>query len=250
MSTKKAATTNVSAESKQTRHQKFAIEEVSRTAITGAPYNPRQIDAHAAKKLRENIGKVGLLLPIIVNRRTGRVVSGHQRLTQLDTLEKGTDYKLKVAYVELTDKQEKEQNLFMNNSSAQGSWDTDMLSQMMKTGIDYTLAGFEASDLSMMLDDWTPTAVEKKATSGGVEEDEVEAAAAKIAELKAARKKGKEKYAIENDQEYNLIIVFRDRAHCDGFLKSLKIDADTKVLSPDRLTAAIEDRLSKTKKGR
>jgi ParB-like chromosome segregation protein Spo0J len=219
---------------KITRLQKFVVEEVQRSTIQGASYNPRQIDAHAAKKLRTNIQKNGLLLPILVNRRTGNVVAGHQRLAALDALEGKPEYMLRVAYCDLTPKQEREQNIFMNNESAQGSWDVDMLEELVKsTNIDVSLAGFEDADLQLLLPDWTPleeAPAEKVAFTP--EEAASEKQADKIAEIKAAKKKYLDKSRAENDTEFFIVTVFRSRAELDQFLDSINVDRREKYISP------------------
>ena len=48
-----------------------------------ADYNPRTISDQALAGLGASIGRYGLVQPIIVNARTGRVVGGHQRLKVL-----------------------------------------------------------------------------------------------------------------------------------------------------------------------
>jgi ParB-like chromosome segregation protein Spo0J len=54
--------------------EKYEIEEIHREALKNAPYNPRTISAKAKKALKTNLEKVGLLAPIIWNRRTGNIV--------------------------------------------------------------------------------------------------------------------------------------------------------------------------------
>lgn len=58
----------------------FATERWSRDRIKNALYNPRTIDRFARQKLEADLKKVGLLAPLTVNRRTGNIVGGHQRL--------------------------------------------------------------------------------------------------------------------------------------------------------------------------
>src|SRR4051812_29770 len=102
-------------EIKRSKYQKFEALDIHRSMVHGSEYNPRQINAHAKKKLRENIKKKGLLGGIVWNKRTGNLVSGHQRLAVLDSLEGSQDYLLTVDVVDLSEQEEKEQNLFFNN---------------------------------------------------------------------------------------------------------------------------------------
>ena len=70
-----------------TKLQAFDVERWNRVDIENAPYNPRTIDEYAKRKLRDNLKRVGLLQPIVVNRTTGNIVSGHQRLAVMDAIE-------------------------------------------------------------------------------------------------------------------------------------------------------------------
>ena len=73
---------------KISRFQKFESQDIGREQIQNAPYNPRYIDTAARNKLKEKIKKVGLVETLVWNKQTGNLVSGHQRLSILDELEK------------------------------------------------------------------------------------------------------------------------------------------------------------------
>ena len=108
----------------------------------------------ALKKLKQNIKRVGMLGGIIWNERTNNLVSGHQRVTVLDQLNgydgtEETDYILRVDKVNLSEKEEKEQNIFMNNQSVQGEFDIDALRNLL-TEIDFKSAGLTEQDLSII----------------------------------------------------------------------------------------------------
>jgi hypothetical protein len=128
--------------------EKFKVERVHRSAIKGAPYNPRTISDDARRKLRDNLKRVGLLQPLVWNRLSGNMVSGHQRLTQMDDLMGTADYHLTVAVVELDAKSEKEQNIFFNNQQSMGDWDFEKLGEMFKSGeLEAYNTGFDAGDI-------------------------------------------------------------------------------------------------------
>ena len=128
---------------------------VRRSDIHAAPYNPRKITPEAAKLLKDNLKRVGLLGGIVWNRTTGNIVSGHQKVAQMDAINRydpsnpDTDYEFRVEVVDFDEKTEKEQNLFMNNRNAQGEYDDDLLRQMV-AGIDYSYAGFDDFDLQLL----------------------------------------------------------------------------------------------------
>lgn len=135
------------------KYENYEIIEISREQIKNAEYNPRTIKEDAKKKLKQNIKNVGLISPIIWNERTGNIVGGHQRISIIDSLEKTKDYKIKVAKVNLDEKTEKEQNIFLNNTKAQGEFDFELLQEMYKDGIDFNNAGFADSDIFRIFDD-------------------------------------------------------------------------------------------------
>lgn len=126
---------------------------VKRSNINVAHYNPRTISDEARKKLKANLKRVGLLGGIVWNKTTGNIVSGHQKVSVMDEVNRyengNNDYNIKVEVVEMDEKTEKEQNLFMNNRSAQGEFDNDMLKDML-IDIDYTNAGMDEFDLQML----------------------------------------------------------------------------------------------------
>jgi hypothetical protein len=142
------------------KYENFENKVVKRSEIHFADYNPRVITDSARNKLKkwfkEN-GK-GQLAPITVNQRTMNVVSGHQRLSVLDMLLKypENDYNLTVAMTDLDEKTEVEANVFMNNKSAQGDFDYDMLGQLHDIFPDISFTddfGFDESEVSLMLND-------------------------------------------------------------------------------------------------
>ena len=56
-----------------------------------------------------------------------------------------------MAKVSLSQKDEKEQNLFFNNANAMGQWDLIELEDLLRDGeLDYLEAGFELSDLNAL----------------------------------------------------------------------------------------------------
>ncbi len=129
--------------------------EIKRSDINFAMYNPRKITQEAKKSLKANLKRVGLLGGIVWNETTGNLVSGHQRISIIDEVNKynpetrENDYLIRVEVVHMDEKTEKEQNIFMNNRGVQGEFDSDMLKNMLD-GIDYNLAGLNDFDLNML----------------------------------------------------------------------------------------------------
>lgn len=128
---------------------------VKRSEINFASYNPRTISESARKKLKQNLQTIGLLGGVVWNERTGNIVSGHQKISIMDSVNRydsvtsENDYEFRVEVVNLDERTEKEQNLFMNNRAVQGIYDDDMLRDLLQD-IDYTKAGFDDTDMQLL----------------------------------------------------------------------------------------------------
>lgn len=133
------------------KFQKFDMDTISRDQIHGAEYNPRIISEDAKKRLRKMLAKHGLVQPLVWNRRTGNLVSGHQRLAALDALEKSKNYDLLVAVVDVSEREERVLNVQLNNPSMQGEWDLDKLTELSDlANISPEEMGFSEADASVL----------------------------------------------------------------------------------------------------
>lgn len=113
--------------------------ELKRSAIRFASYNPRKISEESRKTLKRGIKKFGLVGGIVVNKRTGfTVVSGHQRLSVMDELQKynpdteENDYRIRVDVVDMDEKSEKELNILANNPTRKGRGTTIALRELVR----------------------------------------------------------------------------------------------------------------------
>lgn len=84
-----------------------------------APYNPRQISDKALAGLTESLREFGLTQPIVWNRRTKWVVSGHQRIKALQRLGKK---EAPVMVVDWPEEKERAANLAHNNKAIEGEF--------------------------------------------------------------------------------------------------------------------------------
>ncbi len=131
------------------------IQEVKRSEIDFATYNPRTIDEEGRKALKKSIKTYGVVGGIIVNKRNMVIVGGHQKVKILDDLHKynkGTnenDYTLRVEIGEWDDKTEKTLNVLLNNPNVGGKFDFDKLRDIIPD-IDWKIAGLTDADLSMI----------------------------------------------------------------------------------------------------
>ena len=224
--------------------QKFVAQRISRAQIKNAPYNPRQIDDHARKKLAENIKKKGLLDTLVWNKRTGNLVSGHQRLSILDmrAAEKGLEnYLLDVAVIDMSEKDEKEQNVFFNNPSAQGTYDVDGLGRLLaEDDVNYKNAGFDDMDLQLMFEDtdYAVTMFDLDKAPDSVQRDIDEIS--KIQRMKRERKEHRERDIDANDPEFYAVVVFPDRAAQGQFMERVGGDRNARYVDGVRLHSALE----------
>lgn len=85
--------------------------------------NPRQIDEESLAGLTASVTRFGLVQPIIWNKRTKRVVGGHQRLKVL--LAQGAK-ETDVVVVDLSMGQERAMNLALNNPAIAGDFSPDV----------------------------------------------------------------------------------------------------------------------------
>ena len=105
-----------------------------------APYNPRTISDHDLVALGRSMTAFGVVEPVVVNRRTKRIVGGHQRVKAAEA--QGID-ELPVVYVNLDEPAEKQLNIALNRIS--GEFDTDKLADILRelevAGADLDLTG-------------------------------------------------------------------------------------------------------------
>ena len=233
---------------KLTNVQKFIVERVDRKAIKNAPYNPRQIDDHARKKLNENLKKKGLLSPLVWNKRTGNLVSGHQRLSIIDAIEGSDDYEMDLSVVDLSSKDEKEQNIFFNNQSAMGTWDVDALGIMIaEDEVDYKKAGFDDMDLQLIFEDskYEVSMFDLDKAPSAVQRDIDEIS--KIQRMKRERKEHTQRDIEASDPEFYAVVVFPDRDAQGEFMQRVGMNKNDRYVDGVRLHTSLEANKPQTK---
>ena len=127
--------------------------EVKRIAdMNRAAYNPRvdlQPEDEEYQAIERSLKRHGLVQPIVWNRRTNTVVSGHQRLT---VLEAQGETEVTVSVVDLDDIQEKELNVALNKIT--GEWDDDKISVILnELGEEATDTGFTLPEIDVLRDE-------------------------------------------------------------------------------------------------
>ncbi|MDR2745726.1 MAG: ParB N-terminal domain-containing protein [Desulfovibrio sp.] len=207
---------------KKTEYQKGEEIYVLRSQITEAPYNPRIMGEGQEKRLRAAIQKHGMIGTLFWNKRTGNLVAGHQRLKALDFLEgypeKTQDYEIRVTAVNVSEKEEKQLNVILNNPSVQGEFDIEMLGQMIQgDGLAPEDMGFTESDMVYMFDG------DPRFSQLFEDTPEVEATKDKIREVRDARSKSMKEMKEAQSAEFYCTVVFQDERTKKEFLRAAGI---------------------------
>ena len=121
--------------------------------LAPAPYNPRK-DLKAGDReyesLKRSIEEFGVVDPVIFNRRTKRLIGGHQRLTVLRDLGYTS---APAVLVDLDEPREKALNLALNKIT--GAWDMPLLKDLLldieRSGGDQTLTGFDPKEIEEII---------------------------------------------------------------------------------------------------
>lgn len=214
----------------KSKYQSFDTETINRSMIRNAPYNPRIMDEGAKKRLKKNIAKHGLVSALTWNKRTGNLVGGHQRLEQLDALEKSQDYELTVCVVDVDEREEAALNVQLNNPSMQGDWDYDLLANLSE---EYNLdmgedLGFTETDIDFMFDG-------DDRFSHLFDTQEGENMRGDLQAVKDARKKSVDNLKERNSIDFFTVIVFENKEDRERFMKAISIPVHEKYITEDQV---------------
>ena len=216
-----------------TAHEQVIIK---RSQIKNAPYNPRKITKTERENLYRLLDAHKLIDDLIWNKRTGNLVSGHQRLTWVDlkAREKGLkDFNFKVNCIDVDEKEEKEINIGMNNEAAMGKFDIDKLGELFEE-IDYNLAGFDDKTIENMLGDFnvdflSDVDLEKRA-------EEYNEGIAHRKRMQSASQK--------NNISYYSVLVFKDQVNRQEFFALLGIK-DEEYIDGNKVIENIRERFTR-----
>lgn len=215
------------------KYQRFKIERIPRSMLKEAPYNPRFMDEHGHKMLNKSLKRSGLVETIVWNKRTGYVVGGHQRLSELDKLEGGKDYSLDVCVIDVPEQEEREINIKLNNQNLMGVYDIDKLASLfIQDGVNFAEAGFSALDIQLNFD--TPQSNAILGTERS-EEPEVISDVEKIQEIKDRRKTSKERANLKNTAEFFKVLVFDSMESMDEFTRFFGFEVEPRYIDGEVL---------------
>lgn len=219
----------------KSKFQKFEFGTISRSQIKNAEYNPRIMDKEAKKRLKKNLQENGLVSAITWNKRTGNICGGHQRVEQLDALERNKDYSLDVCIVDVDERTEAKLNVILNNPSCQGDWDLDKLAQITEDfDIGFDEMGFSKLDVDFMYDG------DERFTEM-FETPEAEEVKEGLEAVKETRQAGKERMQDKNNINFYSVIVFEDEAAKTEFYKKISVPLSEEYLTADKILRLEKD---------
>lgn len=211
------------------KFQQYKPMRVARNELKNAPYNPRIIDDSAKKKLKAAIKKEGLVASITWNKRTGNIVSGHQRVAIMDALERTKNYSLDVDMIDVDLTREKEINVQINNSNMQGDFDLNKLANLnIDDGIDFDAMGFDKNDVDFMFGG-------DERFSKLYDNPEVVREKDKLADVKKQRAKANAKLKDKNRIDFYDMIIFHDSEEREAFHRRISVPAYENKLSVEEL---------------
>ena len=220
-------------EMRVSKYQRFVTQRIPRKMLKEAPYNPRYMDEYGHKLLNKSLKESGLVSTIVWNRRTGNVVGGHQRLFEIDKLEGNKDYALDVAVIDVSETEEREINIKLNNPNLMGVYDIDKLASLfIQDGVNFNKTGFSDLDIQLTFD--TPQANAILGTDRS-EEPEVVSDIEKINEIKERRKTSKQRANQKNTAEFFKVIVFDSMESMDEFTAHFGFPAEERYIDGEIL---------------
>lgn len=218
----------------KSKFQNFEMETINRRSIKNADYNPRYMGEKEKKKLRAALKENGLVSALTWNKRTGNLVGGHQRLEQLDALEKSDDYDLTVCVIDVDEKQEAKLNVQLNNPSMQGEWDVGKLFEMTEE-FDLSMAdmGFSEVEASLLFDgDERFTELFETPEATG-EKD-------KLRDIKSARVNMVKDYHEEGRTDYMVMVVFKDAKERADFMRRIHVPNYEEYITVEQVNRLLE----------
>ena len=191
--------------------------------LVPADYNPRKDLQEAEKEyqdIKRGIQAYGLVIPLIMNKRTGNLVNGHQRLKVLKAL--GWT-EVDVSVVDMDEKKEKALNLAL--SRIDGDFDnkalTNVMSEIRTAGIDPITLGFTKSEIEKMF----PKEMEVESLFGEDADNPFTDDAEEPEETEVVATVGKYRFNMEKSQVEEVMAQIRYR---NGFVKE-KVENEIKL---------------------
>lgn len=104
------------------------IQTVALADIKNAEYNPRTITAKAREGLRASLRRFGNVQTVVINKRTGNLVGGHQRVA---LMREAGETHTRAIIVDLPPKEERALNVALNSTKITGQFDEERLTEIL-----------------------------------------------------------------------------------------------------------------------
>lgn len=216
------------------------IAKVMRSQINEAPYNPRRISEGNKKRLKKSLKEFGMVGDIVWNKRTGTLVSGHQRIAIMDGEVRGKDYEVEVRVVDLDEKQEAKLNVILNNSDTQGEYDFGAVKDLADSlGFDLSEAGFSLESLEV--DFGFDTALDERAAQdiGDAKQHKLDSRASS----QKAGANGEINATDANHADYGVVLVFESNAAKSSFVGKMGFAGNAKSVRADLFIATLRQKI-------
>lgn len=187
------------------------------------------------KRLQNGLEKFGLVSTLVWNKRTGTLVSGHQRLAIMDEKNGGGDYDITVSAVDLSPKEEAELNVQMNNVSMMGDFDIDKLNDMVKTlDVDINNLGFSEYELDVLFSGDGGELEKKLQDIEQVQEDK-----GILDDIKKERAKMNKEKEEENSAEFYFVVVCENEKQRTSILQKIGVPAYEEYVNGNAFVKAL-----------
>lgn len=178
--------------------------------IHPAAYNPRvtlKPGDDEWEALNSSLDRFGLVEPLVINKTTGLLVSGHQRLNVLKT--QGVD-EVEVVIIEVDPEQEKLLNIALNKIDSE--WDYEKLKDLFDEidEDDVKFTGFTAEELDSLFNTDFTSDDDDGDPAGQEDTDDSE--------------KPEPKEKLEGVKEFNIFVSFPSKEIAEKWLKDRGVD--------------------------
>jgi len=108
-------------------------DSVDPRELTGNPKNHRTHPAHQREVVRDSIAELGFVKSVLVNKTTGYIIDGHERVWQaLNAIEEDPTVTIDVEYVELSEAEEAKALAILDASTGLAIIDSEKLDDLLR----------------------------------------------------------------------------------------------------------------------
>jgi ParB-like chromosome segregation protein Spo0J len=153
------------------------FKNIKPSELKSAKYNPRRIGKEQLERLAKLIDAHGFICPVIARAEDLLILGGHQRIKALKYVKNPPKTVPVVLLDKINDIQAKQINIALNNREAQGEYDTDMLTALIKeinTADLPELTAFTAEQIEDMLIVIEDINIDSFIETGGPQENNTE----------------------------------------------------------------------------